>query len=319
MTLPPLVYARPTSLPDAVELLARPGARVLAGGQSLVPALARRTARAELLVDLAGLPGLDGVAVDDGVYSVGALVRQRAVERDPRAPALLVEALREVGHPATRNRGTLVGAIANADPASELPAVALALDARVTIAGPGGRRTLPVTELLAGPGETALAPGELIVALELTRPPATEGSAWVEFAPRRSDLPLVGAAARVDPTTGLRRLVLCGVGPVPVELPATTVTVLAAPSASQVAADPAGPEGPAAGSRLAAGPGRSATGPKPPADGALPADATPPPDVLASLDPPTDARASAALRRRLARVLSTRALQEAERRAAARA
>lgn len=282
MTLPPLAYARPATLEEATALLRDdPAARPLAGGQSLVPALAAaRGARlagaapaaadraAVTLVDLRALPGLDGVAVaDDGTLRIGALATQRAVERAPRVAArwpLLAAALRHVGSPAVRHRGTVVGSLAHADPAAAVPAAALALDGVAEVAGPGGaRRAVPVAQLLAGPRRTALAPGELIVALRLPPPAPGERQAWLEFAPRRFDLPLVGVAARLGPD-GRGRLALAGVGPTPVAAP--------------LALDGAG----AAADAVEA--------------------------LVAALDPPTDARATGALRRHLARTLARRAL-----------
>lgn len=224
MSLPPLAIARPAAVANATELLTADDAQALAGGQSLVPALAARGAgpRPRLLVDLGGLPGLDAIELGaDGWLSIGALVRQRTAERSPlvaRHAPLLPRALALVGHPATRNRGTVVGSLANADPAAEVPAVAVALDATVTIAGPGGvGREAPVAELLAGPGRITLAGGELVTALRIPPQPPGERQAWVEFAPRRFDLPLVGVAVRLA-EDGAARATLAGVGPTPLDV-----------------------------------------------------------------------------------------------------
>lgn len=291
MSLPPLAHARPETVEQAAALLARPGARALAGGQSLVPALAARlTPAPALLVDLAGLPGLDAIeSLPGGGLRIGALVRQRAAERSPlvarRAP-LLTAALALVGHPSTRNRGTVLGSLAHAEPAAEVPAVAVALDGIAEVAGPGGaRRELPARELLAGPGRLRLAPGELLLALRLAGAAPGERQAWVEFAPRRYDLPLVGAAARVL-AGGAARVTLAGVGPTPVD------AVLSARSG-----DPGSGEGGEAGAPRGAGAGGDV--------GAAVE------RLVATLDPPGDARAPAALRRHLARTLTLRALREA--------
>ncbi|MDW5596591.1 FAD binding domain-containing protein [Conexibacter stalactiti] len=225
MTLPPFEYARPHALDEAAALLATDGARALAGGQSLVPALAARQPggpRPRLLVDLARLPGLDTIALDpDGRLRIGALVRQRAAERSPlvaRHAPLLAQALAQVGHPSTRNRGTVVGSLAHAEPAAEVPAVAVALGGVAVIAGPAGaRRELPVTDLLQGPQRLALDPGELIAELLLDPLVPGERQAWLEFAPRRFDLPLVGVAARVVPGRE-PRLTLAGVAPTPMSV-----------------------------------------------------------------------------------------------------
>jgi carbon-monoxide dehydrogenase medium subunit len=265
VTLPPFDYARPRSLDEAAALLrSRDHARVLAGGQSLVPALAARLPgepRPGLLVDLSAIPGLDAIEPrPDGGVRIGAMVRQRTVETSPliaqRAP-LLAAAVAWVGHPSTRNRGTVVGSLAHAEPRAELPAVAVALDAVAELAGPdGSRRTVAAAELLsaaapapaaatpappatatpappatatpARPAATpaplgpALAPGELIAALTIPPRPAGERTAWVEHAARRYDLPLVGVAAVVR-ADGTARLVFAGLGPAPVVLDARSI------------------------------------------------------------------------------------------------
>lgn len=190
MTLPPFEYARPHTLDEATALLATDGARALAGGQSLVPALAARQPggpRPRLLVDLAQLPGLDAISLaPDGRLRIGALVRQRAAERSPlvaRHAPLLAQALAQVGHPSTRNRGTVVGSLAHAEPAAEVPAVAVALGGVAVIAGPAGaRRELAVADLLRGPHQLALEPGELIAELLLDPLAPGERQAWLEFA-----------------------------------------------------------------------------------------------------------------------------------------
>lgn len=224
MTLPPLAFARPSSLAEATDLLTRPRTRVLAGGQSLVPALAARSERQppELLVDLGGLPGLAGIDVDgEDRLVIGALARQRTAERSPlvvRHAPLLSQALALVGHPSTRNRGTVVGSLVNADPAAEVPAAAVALDGVVRIAGPGAAvRETPAAELLAGPGRTTLGRGELVTALLIPARPPGERQAWAEFAPRRFDLPLVGVAARLD-GAGRARLTFAGVALTPLDV-----------------------------------------------------------------------------------------------------
>ncbi len=278
MSLPPFSLARPATVAAATELLRRDGARVLAGGQSLIPALAARlTPAPELLVDLGALPGLDEIARDDdGRLRLGALVRQRAAERSPLVAAhapLLAQALALVGHPSTRNRGTVVGSVAHADPSAELPAVAVALDGEATIAGPdGARRQVAVAALIGGPGRTTLAPGELITALRLAPAAPGERQAWLEFAPRRFDLPLVGAAVRLPPD-GRARLTLAGYADVPLD--------------AQLG--PLGGDAPLDRAAAAAAVERLL-------------DAHPPRD---------DARAPAALRRHLARTLALRALAKA--------
>jgi len=197
----PFAYRRPESLEEAVAALAEGGeeARVLAGGQSLVPMLAFRLARPRLLVDVNRLP-LDRIEVlAGGEVRIGAVVRQRAAERSGVAP--LAEALRWVAHPPIRNRGTVVGSVCHADPAAELPALALALDGVLEVRSAAGTRELPVAELLVGPLMTSLRPGELAVALRL-RP--RQGWRWHvrEVARRQGDFALAGVVAGVPPDRG---------------------------------------------------------------------------------------------------------------------
>jgi carbon-monoxide dehydrogenase medium subunit len=208
---------------EAVELLGRYGgdAKVLAGGQSLMPMLNFRLARPAALVDTNRLAQLDDVRVENGVLEVGALTRQRRLERDPGATAapLLAEALRLVGHPAIRNRGTVAGSIAHADPAAELPAALLCLDGRVVATSRRGPRLIPGAEFFRGPLTTALEPDELVTAVQFRLPPAGAGHACLEVARRHGDFALVGAMAIValdrDGGIGAVRLAIFGAGPIP--------------------------------------------------------------------------------------------------------
>ena len=209
----------PAALPEAIALLHDAGddARVLAGGQSLVPMLNLRLVRPRLLVDLRRIPGLDGIRADDGRLVIGAMTRQADAEAHPlvraRAP-LLAEALGLVAHLAIRSRGTIGGSLAHADPAAELPAVALALDAAVTVEGPAGRRTVAAEDFFLGYLATALAPGEVVTEVVVPARPAGLGSAFVEFSRRPGDFALAGVAVvlalaggRVGPAT---RVVVVG-------------------------------------------------------------------------------------------------------------
>lgn len=188
---------------------------MLAGGQSLMPLLAFRLARPALLVDLNRLGAeLGGVEEEaGGALRIGALARQRAVERSARL-ALLGEALALVGHPAIRNRGTVVGSVCHADPAAEMCAVALALDGSLELRSVRGLREVAVDELLTGPFSTAVEPDELAVALRL-RPPA--GWRWrvLEVARRAGDFALAGVVAGVDAGGRLGRLAVFGAAPRP--------------------------------------------------------------------------------------------------------
>jgi carbon-monoxide dehydrogenase medium subunit len=198
---PPFDYAAPTTLPAAISLLSdNPEAKVLAGGQSLVPLLAFRLAAPSLLVDLGRIPGLDAVAATDDLVTIGAMARQGRVENDAgvakRCP-LLIEALRHVAHPQIRSRGTVGGSVAHADPAAEIPAVLLALDGRVHVAGPQGERAIDAHDLFHGYLTTALAPDEILVAVELPAGPARAGASCIEVARRAGDYALCGAVCQV--------------------------------------------------------------------------------------------------------------------------
>jgi CO/xanthine dehydrogenase FAD-binding subunit len=188
--------------------------------------LVRRTERAEVLVDLFGLSGLDEIRREGEVLCIGALTRQRAVERSPivvDACPMLAEGLAHVGHPATRNRGTIGGSIAHADPAAELPTIAFAVGATAVVRSADGNISpRPVAQLLTGYRSTALRPGELIIELRLPAARVGEGQAWIEFGPRFADLPIVGVAAILELDSEERvsraRAALGGVGPTPADV-----------------------------------------------------------------------------------------------------
>jgi CO/xanthine dehydrogenase FAD-binding subunit len=186
----PFDYVRPKTLEEALGELARGGedAKPLAGGQSLVPLLNMRLARPTLLVDVNRVEGLDDVARENGSVRVGATVRQSAM---PDLP-LVREALPLVGHVATRNRGTVGGSIAHADPSAELPVCLLALGGSVVVAGPAGRRELAAADFVTGTYETALARGELVV--ETAWPVHEGGCAFEELALRHGDYALAMCA-----------------------------------------------------------------------------------------------------------------------------
>jgi carbon-monoxide dehydrogenase medium subunit len=206
---PPFEYVAAGSVAEAVEALSGADAKVLAGGQSLVPLLNMRLARPALLIDVNRVSGLDRIEID-GAVRLGALVRQGdalASRELAAASPLLAAALRHVGHPATRGRGTIGGSLAHADPAAELPAVVVALDGELVAAGPDGERTIPAADFFTGPFSTALAAGELLTGIVLpwqdTRP-----SGFAELSRRHGDFALAGAAVLLDPA----RIVLFGLG-----------------------------------------------------------------------------------------------------------
>src|SRR5260370_29221419 len=194
-------YARATSVVNALELLVAHGdkAKVLSGGQSLMPAMNLRLISPELIVDIGELTELRGIAVKGDVLSIGALTRHADLLKSPEIAAhapLLTDAIAHVAHPAIRNRGTIGRRLAHADPASELPACQVALDATVIVRGRGGERRIPAQEFFTGIYETALSPQELLVAVEV--PVARKGSAhfFHEFARRHGDYAIVGLAAQ---------------------------------------------------------------------------------------------------------------------------
>ncbi len=231
MKLPPFDYLCAGSLDEAVAALADDeDAKVVAGGQSLLPLLALRLARPSVLVDIDRL-GLDDVRVVDGVLHLGALIRQRRIEFDPavaRAAPLLADAVTHVGYPATRNRGTLGGSLAHADPVAELPAVAVALGATVVVEGPAGTRRIPAGELADGHFTTTLGDDEVLTEMIVPAAGAAgHGAAWCEWARRAHDFAEAGVGVDIDldgdGTCVAVRAAACGVGDRPLQLgPALT-------------------------------------------------------------------------------------------------
>lgn len=280
-------YVRAATLEAALAALAaRDDAKPLAGGQSLIPAMNFRLAAPGALVDLNGLGELAGIAASNGGLRIGALTRHAAIERDPlvraRAP-LLAEAMAHVAHPQIRNRGTIGGSLAHADPAAELPAVILALGAELVLRRTAGERRLPAGQFFTGLFATALGPGELITAIELPASPPRAGWAFEEFARRHGDYALVGVAVLValDPAGRCdeARIALLSVGDGPV-LASRAMERLRGSALDE------------AGIREAA-------------------------ELVATeeIQPPSDIHASEAYRRQLARVLTRRALARAAARA----
>jgi carbon-monoxide dehydrogenase medium subunit len=282
----PFAYEAPTSVAEAIDLLGRHGdeAKVLAGGQSLVPMLNLRLARPAVVVDINGVAGLGALEAGGGRLTVGALVRQRALEgwARERAP-LLAEALRHLGHVAIRTRGTVVGSIVHADPAAELPAVFLCCDGVIVVRSPGGERMVEAGDLYRGPLTTSLRPDELAVEVRLVLPGDGSGWGFAEVARRHGDFALAGAVAllRRDPAGRVTdaRLGLFGVGETPVRALSAEGGLL-------------GEEPTEARQREAAQ------------------------AAAAALDPPADIHATSAYRRRAAVALVERALAAASRRAA---
>jgi carbon-monoxide dehydrogenase medium subunit len=194
-------YARATSVSNALELLHAHGdrAKVLSGGQSLMPAMNLRLISPELIVDIGELTELRGIAVTGDRVRIGALTRHVELTRSgkiaARAP-LLAEAIAHVAHPAIRNRGTLGGSLAHADPASELPACMLALNATILVRGQAGERRIAAQDFFTGIYETALSPEELLVAVDLPATPKNSAHFFHEFARRHGDYAILGLAAQ---------------------------------------------------------------------------------------------------------------------------
>jgi len=220
---PPFEYFAPRSTEEALSLLAEHDeAKVLAGGQSLVPLLALRLARPTALIDLGTVPGLDYIRRDDGHVAVGAMTRERAAERSDVIASgvpLLADALPLVGHVAIRNRGTVGGSAAHADPSAEIPAVVVALDAELVVASARGERTIPAADFYQGFLTTALEPDEVLTEIRFPVPASGTGVAFEEAARRHGDFAMVGAAASVRVEDGKyadARLVVMGVSDTPV-------------------------------------------------------------------------------------------------------
>jgi aerobic carbon-monoxide dehydrogenase medium subunit len=194
-------YARATSVSNALELLAAHGdkAKVLAGGQSLMPAMNLRLIAPELVVDISEIAELRGIASSGGILSIGALTRHVDLQRSPEVAAhapLLTEAIAHVAHPAIRNRGTLGGSLAHADPASELPACMVALNAIMIVRGPKGERRIAAADFFRGIYETALSAQELLVAVELPVAGKNAAHFFYEFARRHGDFAIAGLATQ---------------------------------------------------------------------------------------------------------------------------
>ncbi|HEY0643264.1 MAG TPA: FAD binding domain-containing protein, partial [Nocardioides sp.] len=199
----PFAYVRPGTTEDALAELGRDGAKVLAGGQSLVPVLAMRLGRPSTLVDINAVPELHQVSRSNGHLRVGATVRQRQVQYDDAAASvpLLRLALPWVGHREIRSRGTVCGSIAHADPSAELPAVASCLGATMVVASTGGTREIPAGEFFTGAMSTAVLPDELLTEVRFPVAEDDEGFGFGEFARRHGDFALAGVAVRVRTTS----------------------------------------------------------------------------------------------------------------------
>ncbi|MBS1886173.1 MAG: xanthine dehydrogenase family protein subunit M [Actinobacteria bacterium] len=249
MKPPPFELHRPTSVEEVLSLLAEHGddAKVLAGGQSLIPLLNFRLARPEVLVDINRVTELDRISASpDGGISIGALTRQAAVEASELAVTrnpLLGDALRLVAHPQIRNRGTFGGSVAHADPAAELPVAIVATDATVSVRSRGGERRIPAGEFFVSHLTTVMADDELLVSVDLPAVPERCGTAFEEFARRSGDYALGGAAAvvalRSDGSCASAALALLGAGDVPIRAREAESAVVGRPIDAASAAEAA--------------------------------------------------------------------------------
>lgn len=239
----PFKYIAASSLAHALALKAEFGdeARFLAGGQSLVPAMNFRLARPAVLIDINGLDTLARLDRMAGEVRVGALTRYRALERDPgflAACPLFAQALPHVAHPQIRNRGTLGGNLCHADPASELPAVALAMRARMRLQSSRTAREVAAADFFRGLLATAVGPDEMLVEIRLPDAPPRSGSCFLEVARRRGDFAMAGVAAMVAVDADRRctdaRLALCGVGETPVDAGAAAALLIGEPAGDAV-------------------------------------------------------------------------------------
>jgi carbon-monoxide dehydrogenase medium subunit len=217
----PFAYFDPRSLGEAVALLEEHGAeaKLIAGGQSLMPLLNMRLARPAAVVDLNRIEGLDYIREEDGWLAIGAMTRQRAIERSEivrKRQPLLHAATKLIAHPQIRNRGTIGGSLAHADPAAEYPAVALALDGQVTVTGPGGERTIAASDLFVTYLTTSLEPAEIVTEARLPVLPERTGWSFIELSRRHGDFALAGVAATLTLARGGAcsdaRIALFGVG-----------------------------------------------------------------------------------------------------------
>lgn len=282
MKNPPFVYHRPASLDAALALLADHGddAKVLAGGQSLLPTMALRLGPPEQLIDIGRVPGLDTIDVTDGAVTIGALVRHATAEGSAdiadNAP-LIAEAMPLVGHRAIRNRGTVVGSIAHADPAAEMPAVVLATGATMLASSTAGSREISAEEFFEGYLTTSLRSDELLTGVRFPAWSPNSSGAVVEVSRRHGDYAMVGLACRIDIDGGTisdAALAFFGVGATPVRC----------------------------------GPGEAALVGQAPSEEAFAAAAA---AVSEALDPTADVHASANYRKHVAGVLTRRGLSTA--------
>lgn len=235
-------YARAESVAKARSLYAQAGegARYLAGGQSLMAALNFRLDEPSALIDLGGIAELQGIARHGDGIRIGALTRHAQVLSDPLIAAhlpLIAQAMPHVAHPAIRNRGTFGGSVALADPAAEMPACCLALGASMVIEGDAGTRRVPADDFFLGLYETALAPGEVLVAVDIPIPEPGAAHGFGELARRHGDYAMAGIALMVGPDRAWARVAFFGLSDRAVRSPAAEAAILAGTDAPAVATE----------------------------------------------------------------------------------
>jgi carbon-monoxide dehydrogenase medium subunit len=289
MIPPPFDYHAPTTLPEALALLGRFGeeAKVLSGGQSLLPLLKLRLAQPGHLVDIGRIPGLDYIKEDGGFLKIGALVRESALEASPLVRsryAILADTASVIADPLVRNMATVAGNLAHGDPANDHPATMLALGAELVATGPKGTRTIPIAKFFTGLFTTALEPTEVLTEIRVPVPPAGSGGAYIKLERKVGDFATAGAAAFLVIKGGLVERAgvgLTNLGPTPIRAEAAEKQLAGKKPDAAAFAEAA---------RLAA----SATSPSP------------------------DRRGASDYKREMARVLTGRALRKAAERAAGR-
>jgi aerobic carbon-monoxide dehydrogenase medium subunit len=234
MIPPPFDYHAPRTLPDAIALLGQLGedAKILSGGQSLLPLLKLRFASPAHLIDIGRIPGLDYIKEEGGFLRIGALVREAALESSSliasRYP-ILVDTARVIADPIVRNLATVCGNLAHGDPANDHPATMLALGASVVLTGPNGSRTVPVSGFFTGIFTTALAPNEVLTEIQIPVPPAGSGGAYVKLERKVGDFATAGAAAFLVVSGGAIAQAGIGItnaGPTPINASAASAALV---------------------------------------------------------------------------------------------
>jgi len=242
----PFDYHAPSTLPEAVALLAKHGgsAKVLSGGQSLLPLLKLRLGQVEHLVDIGRIPGLEYIKEEGGFLRIGGRTRESALEHDPiiaRRYPILLDTAKVIADPLVRNRATVGGNLAHGDPGNDHPATMIALGAEVVVVGPKGERKIPVSKLFVGIFTTALAPDEILTEIRIPAPPPKSGGAYVKLERKVGDYATAAAAAQVTLGAGGTLahvgLAFTNVGPTPIDASAAAQALVGKKADDQALAD----------------------------------------------------------------------------------